>query len=113
MINTSDFFSSISAEFIAASMIQILEGIPQLLMGIGIILGPWLLAILLSLSKEKKNGIRAFSIITVITCALIVGFEHTGPSEGVGYKIAIQILVAWGTFGIFVLAKTKSDVEKI
>jgi len=113
MINISDFISSISSEFKAVSMIQILEGMPQLLMRFSIISGPWVIAILLSLSRERKSGIRAFSIITVITCTLIVGFKHTGPSEAASYEIAIQIFVAWVVLGIFLLIKTRSHNDKL
>lgn len=113
MINISNFVSSISSEFKAAPMNQILEGTPQLLTLFGIVLGPWFLAIMMSRSMERKNGTRLFSIITVITCILIVGFEYTGPSEGIGYYIAIQIIIAWVTIGICSLIKTKADVEKI
>jgi len=113
MINISDFSNSISSEFNLASIVLILGGVPQLLMDFSIMLGPWIIAILLSLSKERKSGIRVFSIITVITCALIVGFKHTGPSEAASYKIAIQIFVAWVVLGISLLIKTRSHNDKI
>lgn len=109
MLAVTDTISSIT-DIKTISVIDLLYAIPSLLMGFGFIMGPWLVAINLSKSQSSSQliYINIFSIITIITCFMIVGFIEDGRGEVNSYNILSQIIIAWITLGICKLFKTKS-----